>query len=132
MTRSKPVLWFASSLRLAIAITSATCVLWTIAPPAPAQTYTVLHSFSGSDGSYPLSTLIFDRAGNLYGTTEFGGASGQGVVFQLKHTPSGGWIYTPIHDFNLTDGANPIDYGGLTLASDGTIYGTTNAGGILG
>ena len=100
MTRSKPVRCFANSLRLAIAITAAMSGLWTIAPAAQAQTFTVLHSFSGSDGSYPLSTLIFDRAGNLYGTTEFGGASGQGVVFQLKHTPSGGWIYTPVHDFN--------------------------------
>ena len=110
--------------------------LWTIAPAAQAQTFTVLHSFSGSDGSYPLSTLIFDRAGNLYGTTEYGGASGQGVVFQLKHTPSGGWIYTPVHQFNgfsgTGDGAYPLDYGGLTLASDGTIYGTTMNGGIEG
>jgi uncharacterized repeat protein (TIGR03803 family) len=107
-----------------------------IAPVARAQTYTVIHNFNGSDGSDPTSTLIFDRAGNLYGTTSAGGAARQGVVFQLKHTPSGGWIYTPIHQFNGNsgsgDGANPIDYGGLTLASDGTIYGTTNGGGILG
>lgn len=65
-----------------------------------AQTYTVLNSFNRSDGSYPSSTLIFDRAGNLYGTTEYGGAHGDGVVFQLKHTFSGGWIYSPVHQFN--------------------------------
>jgi uncharacterized repeat protein (TIGR03803 family) len=99
---------------------------------AQAQTYTVLHYFNGSDGSYPTSTLIFDRAGNLYGTTASGGEQGNGVVFQLKRTPSGDWIYTPIHKFNLNDGSVPLDYGGLTLAPDGTIYGTTNYGGMEG
>ncbi len=103
------------------------------APVAQAQTYTVLHNFNGSDGRYPTSTLILDRAGNLYGTTEYGGDNNSGVVFQLKHTPSGGWIYTPVHLFNGTsNGGNPVDYGGLTLAPDGTIYGTTTYGGILG
>ena len=111
-------------------------VLWNIAPPAQAQTYTILHTFNRSDGRDPISTLIFDRAGNLYGTTYYGGAADQGVVFQLKHTPSGGWLFIPVHEFNGFsgdgDGAYPLDYGGLTLASDGTIYGTTNNGGIEG
>ena len=110
--------------------------LLVLVPTAEAQTYTVLHNFTGSDGSYPTSTLVFDRAGNLYGTTLYGGAAHDGVVFQLKHTRSGGWIYTPVHQFNGNsgsgDGANPVDYGGLTLAADGTIYGTTTYGGILG
>jgi uncharacterized repeat protein (TIGR03803 family) len=47
-------------------------------------TETVLYSFTGgSDGSCPMSGLILDLSGNLYGTTEFGGASGAGVVFKL-------------------------------------------------
>lgn len=136
MTRSKSVQCFANSARSAIAIAAATCGVCMIAPAAHAQTYTVIHNFSGSDGSDPTSTLIFDRAGNLYGTTYYGGAANQGVVFQLKHTPSGGWIYTPIHQFNgfsgTGDGAYPVDYGGLTLAPDGTIYGTTEYGGTEG
>ena len=105
------------------------------ATPASAQTYTVLHNFTGSDGSLPTSTLIFDRAGNLYGTTEYGGTHGDGVVFQLKHAGSG-WSFNPIHEFDWNgsggDGADPLDYGGLTIAPDGSIYGTTENGGILG
>src|SRR5271156_5489493 len=100
MTRSKSVVCLADSLRSAIVIAAAMCGLWMIVPAAHAQTYTVIHNFNGSDGSDPTSTLIFDRAANLYGTTTAGGAARQGVVFQLKHTPSGGWIYTPIHQFN--------------------------------
>ena len=52
-----------------------------------APTETVLHSFTGTDGSLPLAGLIADSAGNLYGTTNGGGASGNGVVFKL--TPGG-------------------------------------------
>jgi uncharacterized repeat protein (TIGR03803 family) len=55
------------------------------APSASAATtYTVLHSFTGgSDGGSPFAGLIADGAGNLYGTTGGGGASGKGVVFKL-------------------------------------------------
>jgi uncharacterized repeat protein (TIGR03803 family) len=54
----------------------------------PSGALNVLHSFTGgSDGTYPEAGLIADAAGNLYGTTYGGGASGQGTVFQL--TPSG-------------------------------------------
>jgi uncharacterized repeat protein (TIGR03803 family) len=52
-----------------------------------APTETVLHSFTGSDAGYPFAGLIADRAGNLYGTTQNGGASGWGTVFKLS--PSG-------------------------------------------
>ena len=121
-----------NAVNVGLTITAGIFIWFATAIAAQAQTYTVLHYFNGSDGSYPMSTLIFDRAGNLYGTTANGGAHDEGVVFQLKHTASGGWIYTPIHEFNLNDGGNPIDYGGLTLAPDGTIYGTTNYGGIEG
>lgn len=111
-------------------------ILLVAALAAQAQTFTVLHSFNGSDGSYPTSTLILDRAGNLYGTTEYRGVRGQGVVFQLKHTSSGTWIYAPVHQFTgfsgTGDGAYPLDYGGLTLALDGTIYGTAENGGVFG
>ena len=49
-----------------------------------AWTYTSLHDFTGgSDGSSPQSTLVFDSSGNLYGTTAYGGAHGNGVVFEI-------------------------------------------------
>lgn len=46
-------------------------------------TYTVLHTFVGSDGVSPAANLIFDDYGNLYGTTEYGGTSTFGVAFEL-------------------------------------------------
>jgi uncharacterized repeat protein (TIGR03803 family) len=49
-------------------------------------TETVLHSFTGSDGAFPVAGLIADFAGNLYGTTQSGGAAGKGVVFKLSGT----------------------------------------------
>jgi uncharacterized repeat protein (TIGR03803 family) len=54
--------------------------------PAHAQTYTVLHRFSGSDGSLPLAGLIADPAGNLFGTTGSGGGFGNGTIFKVGAT----------------------------------------------
>lgn len=52
---------------------------------APDGTETVLYAFTGAngDGALPNGTLIADEAGNLYGTTNFGGADGDGAVFEL-------------------------------------------------
>jgi uncharacterized repeat protein (TIGR03803 family) len=54
-----------------------------LTPGAGGWTYTLLHSFSDYDGSYPSGNLVFDVNGNLYGTTEYGGAYGRGVVFEI-------------------------------------------------
>jgi len=45
--------------------------------------FTVLHTFTGTDGAYPYAGLVADTAGNLYGTTSAGGTLGYGVVFKL-------------------------------------------------
>ncbi|MGA2373795.1 MAG: choice-of-anchor tandem repeat GloVer-containing protein [Candidatus Korobacteraceae bacterium] len=58
-------------------------VLLTISA-AHAQTFTVLHTFTGGDGWSPVSGLTPDRAGNFYGTTDVGGASNRGTVFRLS------------------------------------------------
>ncbi len=110
------------------------CVLGVSAQIARAQTYSVIHTFTGWDGSYPTSTLVFDRAGNLYGTTESNQASygiGGGVLFQLKHAGSG-WTINPLHDFLIpyTNGSGPVNYGGLTFGPDGSLYGSTAYGGV--
>jgi len=64
-----------------------------------ASTLKVLHTFSGgSDGNQPYAGLIFDPAGNLYGTTQFGGTHAQGTVFRLTHT-STGWREKVLHSF---------------------------------
>jgi uncharacterized repeat protein (TIGR03803 family) len=88
---------------------------------------TLLHSFGGMpDGQNPYSRLIRDPAGNLYGTTFYGGSSGYGTVFKLN--PGGRLII--LHSFNYSpDGAHPI--AGLILDKVGNLYGTTSSGGDL-
>jgi len=107
------------------------------APQAPKSALvgwseTVLHSFAGNDGVYPYSNLVFDGAGNLYGTTLTGGSRGAGVVFQLTPKPGGGWTENVLYNFPVSlyggpDGANP--YAGVVFDQMGNIYGTTWVGG---
>jgi uncharacterized repeat protein (TIGR03803 family) len=95
-------------------------------------TQIVLYRFSGNDGANPYSGVIFDNAGNLYGTTLYGGTGscGCGVVYKL--TPSGGgWTQTVIHNFaGGSDGKYP--FGGLILDRAGNLYGTAIDGGSAG
>jgi len=69
----------------------------------------ILYSFKRhADGIYPWAGLIFDSAGNLYGTTLYGGAFSQGTVFELTPSPGGGWTEKLLHQFgNGTDGIGP-------------------------
>jgi uncharacterized repeat protein (TIGR03803 family) len=94
---------------------------------------TIVYPFKAghTDGSHPEAGLVVDMAGNLWGTTTFGGASGCpngcGTVFELTQA-SGGWTEAVIHNFTGSDGARP--YASLTLdATTGVFYGTTGAGG---
>lgn len=96
---------------------------------SPGGTPTALYYFSGgSDGSGPVSGVTFDHAGNLYGTTEYGGASGCGTVYELSPNGSG-WTEKVLYSFHCgaTDGQFPI--GGLIFDATGNLYGTTNFGG---
>jgi uncharacterized repeat protein (TIGR03803 family) len=92
---------------------------------------TLLYGFSssGNDGQLPspVNNVIFDHAGNLYGTTQFGGAGGNGTVYKL--TPAnGGWTETIVHSFSGgNDGAVP--YTGVIIDQAGNFYGTTAFGG---
>jgi uncharacterized repeat protein (TIGR03803 family) len=93
----------------------------------------VLHSFGGSgDGAEPQAAyggLLVSRGGQLYGTTLYGGASGNGTIFSLAPADSGGgaWNETVLYSFTGgSDGGNPS--AGLTAGSDGTLYGTTTTG----
>jgi uncharacterized repeat protein (TIGR03803 family) len=96
-------------------------------------TETVIHSFgNGSDGTNPLGGVIFDGAGNLYGTTSAGGIHGGGTVFELSPKDGGGWTETVIHSFgNGNDGVQP-SYENLIFDAAGNLYGTTFEGGIHG
>lgn len=85
---------------------------------------TVLHSFNAFiDGASPLAGLIFDAAGNLYGTAEAGGAHGFGIVFELAPDGHGGWQGTVLHSFKDRPGALPE--AGLMFGRSGHLYGTT-------
>jgi uncharacterized repeat protein (TIGR03803 family) len=90
----------------------------------PSGNETVLHTFTGhADGGLPDAGLIFDSAGNLYGTTE-GGGSGGGVVFKIA--PSG--VETVLHAFHgESDGSRPT--AGVVRDAAGNLYGTTSSGG---
>jgi hypothetical protein len=115
-----------------------------LSPPAQkggAWTETVLYNFQGgNDGDLPTGPLVFDKTGNLYGSTEFGGGKGTncdlfyggncGAVFELTppKTKGGQWTEKLLHSFaNGADGATPN--GGLTLDGSGMVYGTTYLGG---
>jgi uncharacterized repeat protein (TIGR03803 family) len=88
----------------------------------------VLHSFGGADGANPYAGLVLDTAGNIYGTTDWGGKYGLGTVFELKRGADGSWSQKVLHSFgNGLDGQHP--YGSLVFDSTGNLYGTTTAGG---
>ena len=92
---------------------------WTLIP---------LYAFKDQpDGAFPYGGLIFDKAGNLYGTTYYAGVHDVGTVYKLTHT-NGAWKETVLYSFRgNTDGSSPIS----TLVSDaaGNLYGTTSDGG---
>jgi uncharacterized repeat protein (TIGR03803 family) len=89
---------------------------------------TSLYSFTGgTDGSSPRSALVVGTDGNLYGTTNSGGASGVGTAFRI--TPSGS--FTLLYAFQNFNGM-PSNPNGLALGSDGNFYGTTYWGGSSG
>jgi uncharacterized repeat protein (TIGR03803 family) len=99
--------------------------------------YRVLHRFpNGNDGANPNGPLVLDKAGNLYGTTQYGGGSGKcpagcGVVFKLSPGKKGSWTYSVLHRFTGgADGGEP--WIGPTIDSKGNLYGTTMFGGTGG
>ncbi len=105
-----------------------------IMPAAAAQTFTVLHNFTGEgDGAFPEAGLTMDRGGNLYGTAVYGGytggncsPSGCGTVFELRHQGSG-WILNSLYAFTGPDGNSP--QARVIIGPDGNLYGTTTYGG---
>ncbi len=97
-------------------------------------TETILYSFrsnANNDGYNPVRGLVLDSAGNLYGTTLYGGASGVsfgGTVFELRRSVQGVWNERVLHRFGFgNDGVQPV--GPLVLDKSGNLYGVTQDGG---
>jgi len=91
----------------------------------------VLYSFgqNSTDASIPYAGLVFDAAGNLYGTTMGGGAYSYGTVFELTPAAGGRWTEQVLHSFNrYSDGNYPL--AGLAIDAAGNLYGTTSTGGF--
>jgi len=123
--------WFAMSGTLAVL---AIILILPMSAGAASQ-YKVLYRFKPSgDGANPLAQLIFDSRGNLYGTTNLGGANGFGTVFRLTPGANGTWTETVLYDFcaalNCADGAQPA--AGLIFDTGGNLYGTTETYGAHG
>jgi hypothetical protein len=102
---------------------------------AQAQSFSVLHGFTGQqDGANPYGGLIFDGAGNLYGTTYAGGnmrlftcnSGGCGIVFKMTRRNSA-WVLSPLNTFNLYDGAGAL--GPVIFGPGGLLYGSLSQGG---
>jgi uncharacterized repeat protein (TIGR03803 family) len=117
--------------------TNVTGTIFKLTPISGGWSETILYSFGsyrGNDGDQPVGALIFDAAGNLYGTTQYGGGSanchfGCGTVFKLTHGTSG-WTESVLHRFVGSDGENPCAQ--LAFDAVGNLYGTTRLGGAHG
>lgn len=96
--------------------------------------FSLLHTFCSAanctDGGEPYSGVHIDAAGNLYGTTNIGGAQNSGVVYEFR-TDRGAPRYSVLHDFcslaDCADGSHP--YAGVVADADGNLYGVTSEGG---
>ena len=95
-------------------------------------TNTVLHSFGGTgDGKFPEHNVIFDRAGNLYGTTHGNGNGNYGTVFQLVPTGSG-WTENILYSFSESGSAGVFPAAGRLMDQSGNLYGATTGLGTNG
>lgn len=120
----RPAAEFFSGRRFALLF-----VILFVTSPAWAVSENILTSFvANPNGANPQSNLIADAAGNLYGTTYYGGRFGVGTVFQLQPGENGRWTESVLYNFTgSADGRYPI--AGLVLDTAGNLYGTTVDGG---
>lgn len=115
------------TLTLALTVFAATMFL---SAAGAAQTEKVLYSFqnNSTDGGLPYSALVFDKLGNLYGTTSTGGSYSGGTVFELSPSATG-WIEKVIYNFGARKGDGNSPIAGLIIDRAGNLYGTTYSGG---
>ena len=119
---------------VALALPILLAVATGLVQPAQAQTFSVIHNFSGGqDGAAPMAGLTVDQGGNLYGSAARGGNVGAcggigcGIVFRLAKGNSG-WVLTPLYSFaGGKDGTSP--QANVVFAADGSLTSTTYWGG---
>ena len=104
--------------------------VYELSPNGSSWTEQVLYSFhcEESDGQNPIGGLIFDTAGNLYGTTNFGGANHGGTVFELSPAGAGNWTFHLLYSLAYNGTVDFLIYGPtgtLAMDSSGSLYGTT-------
>ena len=115
-------------------------VVFELSPPAHTHgeqwNEKVLYSFQGgSDGAIPFGNVVFDAAGNLYGTTSIGGHShigclaGCGTIYELSPTGDGSWNEKVLHRLIDAFGQGAEPRAGLVMDASGNLYGTTYEGG---
>jgi uncharacterized repeat protein (TIGR03803 family) len=107
-------------------------VLAIIAGGAQAQSYHTLYRFKGgADGAKPVGPFVVDGKGNVFGTTELGGANGAGTIFRLTQGMGQEKSETIIHSFGnlINDGCAP--WGGLSVDRNGWLYGVTPTCGVF-
>ncbi len=138
MTRKTQYAKWNSGIRRRVASAALTLVVVLVSGvvtthSAQAQTFKVLHRFAGPrDGSLPYSSLIRDEAGNLYGTTQYGGGTdcfgglGCGTVYKLDPTGK----ETVLYRFTGTGGDGSGSLAGVIRDKAGNLYGTTGYGGL--
>src|ERR1035437_1017268 len=112
--------------------------VYELSPSSSGWTEKVLYNFQcgfSSDGQYPIGGLIFDAAGNLYGTTNFAGANNGGTVFELSPLGGGNWTFHLLYSLSYNGTFDFLLYGPtgtLAMDSSGSLYGTTVMDGAFG
>ena len=126
-TQLSPALVNRGPCPIAVTWTLAFALIMIVMQAAQAQTFSVLHNFTGgTDGAGPTAGVTVAPSGVLYGTASNGGISNFGTVFKLTQVNSS-WVFSTLYEFGSGDGITP--YGGVAIGPNGALYGTTNAGG---
>jgi uncharacterized repeat protein (TIGR03803 family) len=103
-------------------------VVFELSPANGGWTENDIYSFTDDSGYDPQAALIFDKSGNLYGSSQQGGAFGYGTVFELSPS-NGSWTETTLHSFDSADGDGLEPDCALVFDGSGNLYGTTSFGG---
>jgi len=108
-------------------------VIYKLSHSGGSWTQSVIYSFTGeNDGFGPGSPVVFDKNGNLYGTTPTGGANGFGTIFQLTSDAGGMWTFHLLHTFTSGNDGASGSAGRLLIDSGGNIFGVATTGGKYG